>query len=277
MLLQVTLCALAASPDMLPACCCCCCRARSDDAGATPLMLAVEANSPALIKWLLEREADPQAAMASGWRAIHLAVRLGHESCVLMLLQQVWCGGRRAWPPPAAGSPLLAALLCCASRARSPCRTAALTQASHSVPSLPSTVQGAAGVDDEDECGLTPLATAAGRGAEALAELLLDQGADLSRAAPPRCITAAHVAAYHNQGEMLQMLLDRGISVNLQDANGHTPLHVAALLNRAHLIGPLLAAGADTSLQDRSGKSAHQLALDKGSTDVLRQLDILQH
>lgn len=60
-----------------------------DEAGATPLMLAVEANSPSLIKWLLEKGADSQAAMASGWRAIHLAARLGHESCLLMLLQEV--------------------------------------------------------------------------------------------------------------------------------------------------------------------------------------------
>jgi ankyrin repeat protein len=52
-------------------------------------MLAAEGNSPALIKWLLDKGANPQAAMASGWHAIHFAVRLGHESCVLMLLQEV--------------------------------------------------------------------------------------------------------------------------------------------------------------------------------------------
>lgn len=60
-----------------------------DEAGATPLMLAVEANSPSMIKWLLDRGASPQAAMASGWRAVHLAVRLDHESCLLMFLQEV--------------------------------------------------------------------------------------------------------------------------------------------------------------------------------------------
>jgi ankyrin repeat protein len=61
----------------------------SDEEGATPLMLAVEANSPAMMQWVLERGANAQAAMASGWRAVHLAVRLGHESCLLMLLQEV--------------------------------------------------------------------------------------------------------------------------------------------------------------------------------------------
>lgn len=72
---------------------------------------------------------------------------------------------------------------------------------------------------------------------------------------------------------MVQFLIDKGIKVSLQDANGHTPLHIAALLNHSHLIGPLLAAGIDVSLIDKSGRTAQQLALEKGSDDVLRQLD----
>jgi ankyrin repeat protein len=134
-------------------------------------------------------------------------------------------------------------------------------------------LQNAAGVDEEDEQGLTPLHTAAELGATEIAEHLLERGADLNHAGEPRCITALHVASYHNQGDMVQLLLDKGIKVNVQDANGHTPLHIAALLNHHHLIGPLLAAGVDVSLKDKSSKTAQQLALDKGSDDVLRQLD----
>jgi ankyrin repeat protein len=52
-------------------------------------MLAVEANSPSCIKWLLERGADPKVHLKTGWQALHLALRLGHDSCVLMLLQEV--------------------------------------------------------------------------------------------------------------------------------------------------------------------------------------------
>lgn len=64
--------------------------------------------------------------------------------------------------------------------------------------------------------------------------------------------------------------------VNCQDANGHTALHIAALLNHHHLIGPLLAAGVDASLRDKSLRTAQELALDKGSDDVLRQLEALK-
>ncbi len=49
-------------------------------------MLAVEANSPSMIKSLLEKGANIKQPMSSGWMAIHYAVRLGHESCVLALL-----------------------------------------------------------------------------------------------------------------------------------------------------------------------------------------------
>jgi hypothetical protein len=35
------------------------------------------------------------------------------------------------------------------------------------------------------------------------------------------------------------------------------------------------ATGVDSSLKDNSGRTARQLALDKGSDDVLRQLDAL--
>jgi ankyrin repeat protein len=55
-------------------------------------MLAVEANSTSCIKWLLERGADPKATLKTGWQALHLALRLGHDSCVLMLLQEVGGG-----------------------------------------------------------------------------------------------------------------------------------------------------------------------------------------
>lgn len=134
-------------------------------------------------------------------------------------------------------------------------------------------LQNAAGVDEEDESGLTPLHTAAELGNTELAEHLLELGADLNHTGEPRRITALHVASYHNQGEMVELLLAKGIQVNVQDANGHTPLHIAALLNNHHLIGPLLAAKVNVELIDKSGRTARQLALDKGSDDVLRQLD----
>ncbi len=57
--------------------------------GRTPLLAAIESNCPSMIKWLLGKGADPRRLCDSGWAAIHLAVRLNLESCVLVLLQHV--------------------------------------------------------------------------------------------------------------------------------------------------------------------------------------------
>ena len=68
----------------------------------------------------------------------------------------------------------------------------------------------------------------------------------------------------------------QGVDPNAQDANGHTALHIAALLNHGGLVPTLLHAGIDVACADNSGKTAAQLAHDKGSDEVLRQLDILK-
>jgi ankyrin repeat protein len=194
--------------------------------GYTPLLAAVEANSPSMMKWLLTHGADARQLCGSEWGAIHLAVRLGLESCVLALLQHD--DGLKA---------------------------------------------------QEDGQGFTPLATAAEVGAEQIALLLLDRGADVNQAGAPetRRITALMVATYHKRDAMVKLLLEHGAGVNMQDANGHTPLHIASLLNEGGLIPPLLHAGADTALRDNSGRTAEQLATDKSSDEVLRQFAVLAH
>ncbi len=74
----------------------------------------------------------------------------------------------------------------------------------------------------------------------------------------------------------MKLLIDKGVDVSAQDANGHTALHVASLLNHGHLVGPLLSAGIDVSRVDRKGKIAEDLAGDKGSDSVLRQFSIMK-
>ena len=131
-------------------------------------------------------------------------------------------------------------------------------------------------MDEEDANGLTPLGTAAEVGNEDIACILLDKGADVNYVGEKRKITALHVATYHNQAEMVKLLLDKGVTVNAQDANGHTAMHIAALLNHASLIPLLLGAHVDISLQDQRGRTAEQLAMQSGSDDVVRQFDVLK-
>ncbi len=73
-----------------------------------------------------------------------------------------------------------------------------------------------------------------------------------------------------------RLLIDKGVNVDAQDANGHTALHIAALLNHGHVVPMLLHGHEDTSLVDNRGKTAEQLALDKQSEDVTKQFSVLR-
>jgi ankyrin repeat protein len=213
----------------------------ADASGRTPLLIAVEANSPAMIAWLLERGASarivpPSASSAAaadnggggatqppqGFHALHYAVRQALPSAALALLQH---------DPSSA--------------------------------------------DAEDARGYTPLAAAAERGDASLCELLVARGADVGHRDAKRRISALHVAIYNGRDEVTRWLLEKGADPNAADANGHAALHVAALLNRGALVGALLAHGADVSLRDARGKTAEDLATECGSEDVLRQFDVL--
>ncbi len=79
----------------------------------------------------------------------------------------------------------------------------------------------------------------------------------------------------------VQLLLQRGIDVNGQDANGRSPLHHAAshsvesLLSNFHAeytVLPLLNAGADLEVRDQDGATPLHLAAKNNHCDVLRTL-----
>jgi serine/threonine protein kinase len=59
-------------------------------------------------------------------------------------------------------------------------------------------------------------------------ELLLKRGVSLDRAYPDRNkLSLLHLASVHQDGEIVKLLLERGIDPNIKDALGCTPLHTA--------------------------------------------------
>ena len=55
---------------------------------------------------------------------------------------------------------------------------------------------------------------------------------------------------------MVELLIQRGAEVNLQDSDGNTALMHAAYWNRPAVVRRLLRAGADTAARSASGKTA---------------------
>ena len=120
----------------------------------------------------------------------------------------------------------------------------------------------AAGADLEErhpELQYTPLHVAVsrrGEGRDAIIELLLARGADVS-AKTARGDTPLHINAvgYDGTFTVTELLLMHGASCDAQNAQGKTPTHVAAGRARAEFLRHLLDFGADTSVRDYRGNT----------------------
>lgn len=198
-----------------------------------PLLQAVESGQCALVEQLLQGGCPITTSDEEGSQAIHYAAELGHELIVSLLLKH-----------GAEGNPL-------------------------------------------DGWSLTPLLWAAREGHAGVVEILLDGGADprargivdgllkpLNYAArgghldvisvitqrDPEVInftessagyTALHYAAEHNQVASIDLLVEAGANLELQDLRGHTALHIAAYFPDCEAaVLALLRHGEDTEKRD---------------------------
>jgi ankyrin repeat protein len=103
---------------------------------------------------------------------------------------------------------------------------------------------------------------------------LLDQGADPDACGKgERAYTPLQVAMWKSR-EMMQMLLDRGASLDAQNGDGDTALHHAVNCSRTHDVEWLVFKGADLYLKNKYGKTPLLCALD-GHNGLLESADLL--
>ena len=83
-------------------------------------------------------------------------------------------------------------------------------------------------LETKDDYGDTPLLKAVRDGApEDIVEFLLEQGADVQAVAEDRK-TALHFAAQKDEVNLMESLIRRDLSANVEDKDGWRPLHEAA-------------------------------------------------
>ena len=70
----------------------------------------------------------------------------------------------------------------------------------------------------------------------------------------------AFLAEYSNCYEIMQLLIDNGADINIQDNNGYTPLMLACLKNNVETVRILLYKGAKTDIKNKSGDNAVQVS-----------------
>ena len=96
--------------------------------------------------------------------------------------------------------------------------------------------------------------------AQAVAAWLDEGGGVDARYAEQAGVTLLMAVAYGGQEAMVQMLLQRGASVNLQNSGGITALIAAATSGHTTIVQVLLDAKADASLRTCEGDTALMLA-----------------
>lgn len=119
--------------------------------------------------------------------------------------------------------------------------------------------------------GTTPLMVADGRDHVHIVKLLLNKGAETSKARKDR-VTALHVAAKRGSNGAARLLLDAGADVNcLNGEQRTTPIFFAVYNRHAGLVKLLLERGADANLGplDRSPMDAAAAARHAGITGML--------
>ena len=64
--------------------------------------------------------------------------------------------------------------------------------------------------------------------------------------------TLLHKACYHNNFEIVSLLIKFGHELNCQNIYGQTPLHIAYMNNFIYLIDLLLESGSNTNIEDKN-------------------------
>ena len=131
------------------------------------------------------------------------------------------------------------------------------------------------------------LMSAAGHGNVEVVRLLLAKGADVNAVSPPEVSAAVKkgpvalglftpllLASVYGGPETVQVLLDAGAKVNVQDVRGMTPLMLAVSSDRPdpRVVRLLLNKGADPSTKSKDGETVYDWAKKFANPKVLREL-----
>lgn len=87
--------------------------------------------------------------------------------------------------------------------------------------------------------------------------------------------TPLHYAAAHNHTRVAKMLTDAGANTEVADAKDNTALHYATGYGRLDVVDILLQAGADVAALNHTGKTALELAQLNEQNPILQDSDIM--
>jgi len=111
-------------------------------------------------------------------------------------------------------------------------------------------------ISDKDGNFMEPIHIAAASGMERTCKLLVGKGVDVNSKVSSNGYTALHIASHRRRAEVVKTLLAAGANVNVEDANGETPLYQACNVDDFQVARVLVEHKADANIRSRNtGKS----------------------
>jgi len=208
----------------------------------TPLHWAAEKGQTHVLEFLIDQGAEVDAQSWDGWTALHQAAHAGHKGCVELLIQS--------------GA-------ACDARAKSgltPLQWAALEQNEETADLIAA------------KTGWDVLSAAALGKADVLKELLANGPAAAGLAVGTKKMTPLHVAAEEGHLGAVEILIAKGVRVDLGNYRGETPLHLAAESGEQKVVKALLDAGADPNAKPKFARTPLHRATEAGHVAVVRML-----
>jgi ankyrin repeat protein len=108
------------------------------------------------------------------------------------------------------------------------------------------------------------LHAAAYAGDAAIAELLIERGADVNDAQNKAGVIPLFPAIEENHEEVAELLIDQGADLSLMERHGYTPLTRALFKDHKDMVALLRAHGAECQSPDVLGDSLHRECVEAG-------------
>uniref|UniRef100_A0AAQ6IK42 Ion transport domain-containing protein n=1 Tax=Anabas testudineus TaxID=64144 RepID=A0AAQ6IK42_ANATE len=273
-----------------------------DEQGSVPLHWAVERNKPESCRALLDLGADPNILNMALLSPLHLAINLGHNNLVEVMMLKIMVsikrGARLCQQNKLGHFAIHAAAFAGAKKAmevilkageelgRSASCHINYLDKSRSSP-LHLAVRGGnmdairlciANGAKNDRC--TPLHLACTQGATEVVKLMLssvDRVEDIINLTDGACQTPLHRATIFDHAELAEYLISLGADLNSIDCKGHTPLLLATSCGAWKTVALLLSKGTNVNVKDRCGCNFLHLAIlqPKGLKNLPEE--VLQH
>ncbi|XP_060576349.1 transient receptor potential cation channel subfamily A member 1-like [Ruditapes philippinarum] len=232
-----------------------------------PLHLAAKYNSIEAAKYLLDHGANIMCRDCKQKTPLHHAARKGHLGMVEMLLFTEGC------------------TIDCRDEDRlTPLHEACQLKQSHVAKYL---IDHGADTDARDISDSTPLLFAAAEGLTDIIHVILDKDIFSDKAqkwkgnagkdammnhVDNEGTSALHLAVQNYQMEVIDLLIENGAEINMQNNTNYTPLHMAVIGGQINIVNQLLDKGADIEARDGDHMTpVHRCAM-YGKKDVLEVL-----